>query len=263
LTFGVRTRSALVWPYIEGTRSGSTFRYSCTLPELLRDRITVCSSEVDDSYYRYPFFPGSSDGWDLSNGNQHATFNGHSGHQEFAFDFTNDEGVQIRAARGGVVTIAKSSAADSLNQWDCYADLKACKASVKVCEAWVDPSEEAACVALFDCANTYPCDNGNHVFVAHADGSYGVYFHLQQTGFNVSKGQTIKRGHVIGRNGNTGRSSTAHLHFQSQLSSKVDGWVGPKGNKVGTIPVRFETSNDTCFLPWPGDSLDSNNWAGP
>ncbi len=262
LEHGVSDGSPVTWPRIAGDRGGASFWYSCTVPEVIRDRITACPLEDADSYFRYPFYPGSSAGWSLGKGNKPSLHPdpppGHTGHQEFAFDLGNSEGVGIRAGRGGRVVIAKSSAADSKNQVDCYKDLGACaQARLETCTdpPYSTPALMTSCLNFFDCETKYPCDNGNHVFIKHQDGSYGVYFHLQQTGFAVKKNQHVHRGDIIGLNGNTGFSYGPHVHFHSQISDVVDGWV----NGVGSIPVRFETSEDECFLPWPGDDLDSNN----
>lgn len=53
---------------------------------------------------------------------------------------------------------------------------------------------------------------GNHVVLKHADGKATLYGHMVSTP-SVKVGQTVKKGQVIGKVGNTGLSYGAHLHF--------------------------------------------------
>lgn len=63
---------------------------------------------------------------------------------------------------------------------------------------------------------------GNYVLLNHGRGVYTGYAHMSV--LFVTEGQTIHRGQVIGLVGNTGRSSSAHAHFEAI----VDGnWVDP------------------------------------
>ena len=54
-------------------------------------------------------------------------------------------------------------------------------------------------------------DYGNAVVIVHGN-STTLYAHLQS--FNVSAGQTVEQGQVIGKMGSTGASTAAHLHFE-------------------------------------------------
>ncbi|KAB2953856.1 peptidoglycan DD-metalloendopeptidase family protein [Heliorestis acidaminivorans] len=53
---------------------------------------------------------------------------------------------------------------------------------------------------------------GNIITVDHGNGLQTRYAHLSQ--INVSVGQSVSRGAVIGRGGSTGRSNGPHLHFE-------------------------------------------------
>lgn len=60
---------------------------------------------------------------------------------------------------------------------------------------------------------------GVHVTIEHnVDGVIyrSAYAHMQSGSMNLSIGETVERGQVIGRVGNTGQSFGAHLHFVIQ-----------------------------------------------
>jgi hypothetical protein len=81
-------------------------------------------------------------------------------------------------------------------------------------------------------------NNGNHVVIRHADGSYGGYWHLQKDGALVNTGDTVQRGQLIGLSGNTGYSAFPHLHF----------YVYTNNNGFKTIPARFMTKRGVRYL---------------
>ncbi|SHM76357.1 M23 family metallopeptidase [Polaribacter sp. KT 15] len=56
-------------------------------------------------------------------------------------------------------------------------------------------------------------NKANVVFAMHKDGTYVQYAHFKKNGVLVSKGDSIKKGQIIGYSGNTGFSSEPHLHF--------------------------------------------------
>ena len=58
-------------------------------------------------------------------------------------------------------------------------------------------------------ADTY----GNYVIVAVDDRTFVHYAHLQRNSVAVKTGQSVRRGEVIGRLGNSGNTNAAHLHF--------------------------------------------------
>ena len=53
---------------------------------------------------------------------------------------------------------------------------------------------------------------GNYVTIDHGYGYTTTYAHM--SGFNVKRGQNIKRGDVIGYVGSTGLSVAPHLHYE-------------------------------------------------
>ncbi|MEE6296993.1 M23 family metallopeptidase [Georgenia wangjunii] len=55
---------------------------------------------------------------------------------------------------------------------------------------------------------------GNHVIVAHDDGTYAAYAHLRRGSATVRTGERVTAGQQLGAVGNTGNTSEPHLHVQ-------------------------------------------------
>jgi murein DD-endopeptidase MepM/ murein hydrolase activator NlpD len=62
-------------------------------------------------------------------------------------------------------------------------------------------------------------DYGNLIVLTHAFGLSTRYGHL--SAFNVTPGQRVKRGDVIGFVGSTGRSTGSHLHYEILANGKL------------------------------------------
>jgi murein DD-endopeptidase MepM/ murein hydrolase activator NlpD len=60
---------------------------------------------------------------------------------------------------------------------------------------------------------------GKYVKVDHHNGYQTVYGHLDQ--ILVRQGQNVKRGQLIARSGNTGRTTGPHLHFTIYAQGRV------------------------------------------
>jgi len=60
---------------------------------------------------------------------------------------------------------------------------------------------------------------GNYVVIAHGGGIETLYGHLLTT--NVTVGQKVGRGHVIGLEGSTGFSTGPHVHFELRVNDLV------------------------------------------
>ena len=68
---------------------------------------------------------------------------------------------------------------------------------------------------------------GNYIVIDHPNGTQTLYAHLSKV--SVAVGDTVAKGEIIGKSGNTGRSTGPHLHFE------VRGGSNPfVKNKVGT-----------------------------
>ena len=62
---------------------------------------------------------------------------------------------------------------------------------------------------------------GNYVIMECGDNVYAALCHLQTGSIQVTVGQSVKKGEVIGRVGHSGNSFAPHLHFQLMDSSDI------------------------------------------
>ncbi len=73
----------------------------------------------------------------------------------------------------------------------------------------------------------------NFITIEHEKGEFSQYAHLKFNGACVKEGDKVKAGEVIGYSGNTGYTSTPHLHFH--VYRDVDTEIGWE-----TLQVEFE-----------------------
>ncbi len=130
-------------------------------------------------------------------------YRGHYSHQagspnEYALDWAMPEGTTVRAARGGTVVGVRQ-----------------------------DSTVGGASRDFLNCAN--------YVIIRHSDGTYGEYLHLQAGGAQVHIGDQVETGAVLALSGNTGFSSSPHLHFA--VFRALD------GRTRETLPVQFRVGN--------------------
>jgi murein DD-endopeptidase MepM/ murein hydrolase activator NlpD len=126
----------------------------------------------------------------------HGAFS-HRGSNEFAVDFDCPVATPVLAAREGTV-IAFNAAAQGAGTTPDFLDYK----------------------------------RTNFVLVLHDDGTVGEYMHMSPSGVEVKPGQHVERGSRLGLSGNTGFSSTPHLHFQLMTSAE-------DGESVQSFPFQI------------------------
>jgi len=56
---------------------------------------------------------------------------------------------------------------------------------------------------------------GNVVYIDHGRGAFSYYSHMNS--FDVKQGEKVKKGHIIGTSGKTGRITGPHLHYALRL----------------------------------------------
>ncbi len=59
---------------------------------------------------------------------------------------------------------------------------------------------------------------GNAVYVDHGSGVFTAYFHLSE--FDVREGEVVEAGQLVGRAGDTGRVTGAHLHWSAYVAGQ-------------------------------------------
>ncbi len=62
---------------------------------------------------------------------------------------------------------------------------------------------------------------GNTIILKHAEDFYSAISHLKEGSFEVKVGEKVRKGTIIAKCGNSGRSPYPHIHFQFQLTDKI------------------------------------------
>lgn len=84
---------------------------------------------------------------------------------------------------------------------------------------------------------------GNYVIIEHPNKEYSMMAHLKNGSILVNVGDVVKEGQVVGRCGNSGNSSEAHIHFQVMDHPQLD--------QAKSIRIRFQQE----YEPIQGDTV--------
>lgn len=91
---------------------------------------------------------------------------------------------------------------------------------------------------------------GKHIRIDHGYGYVSLYAHLSK--YNVSVGQQVKRGDLIGFVGNTGRSEAPHLHYEIRKDGEK---INPINFYYGSLTAQ-EFKDMLKFAEQENQSLD-------
>ena len=91
---------------------------------------------------------------------------------------------------------------------------------------------------------------GNVIKIKHPDGYMSLYAH--QSRLRAKRGQTVKKGQIIGYVGSTGRSTGPHLHFGLKKNGR---WIDPmkvlrkKSIKIAVLKkfTKYENVKETKY----------------
>jgi murein DD-endopeptidase MepM/ murein hydrolase activator NlpD len=86
--------------------------------------------------------------------------------------------------------------------------------------------------------------------VLHDDGTLGEYMHLAPSSVEVAPGERVERGQELALSGNTGFSSTPHLHFQVMTAAD-------DGVSARSFPIEFAVAPHRIEEPVQGRSYPS------
>jgi hypothetical protein len=107
----------------------------------------------------------------------------------------------------------------------------------------------------------------NALTVDHGDGTIAHYLHLRQDGVDVEVGELVGRGQPIARSGNTGWTTTPHLHVhvRDPLGQSLPLWFGEAGGEVyggGTFVSATTPEPPPDALDWSTCPPDLFRWLG-
>jgi murein DD-endopeptidase MepM/ murein hydrolase activator NlpD len=177
----------------------------------LHERLGNPQARPEPYAYRLPYETGKTFG--VLQG-FHGAFS-HRGSNEYAVDFDCPVATKVLAARPGVV-VASNASAQGAGTTPEYLEYR----------------------------------RTNFVLVLHEDGTLGEYMHLAPSSVEVQPGDFVERGQELALSGNTGFSSTPHLHFQVMTAAD-------DGVSARSFPIQFAVGPHQVEEPIQGRSYPS------
>jgi murein DD-endopeptidase MepM/ murein hydrolase activator NlpD len=89
----------------------------------------------------------------------------------------------------------------------------------------------------------------NIVRIAHADGTFGLYAHLDRASVRVRPGMRVRAGQYIADSGNTGFTTGPHLHFAVLRN---------RGFELESVPFKFRGPGGSAVTPRTGEPLTAH-----
>ena len=176
-------------PYLEGwNQTNSTVQELILEIIELNDSMTQCNSVTTYLFFEecmsrnsmwghIPFINGTN----VSIGQSYMGGFTHQGDSMYSVDFIMNEGIPVVAFREGKIKAIKEDS-----------DINCIEENISIED----------------------CTHGNYVIIDHGDFTFSYYLHLQQYSVEVEVGDSVGAGHQIGKIGNTGYSTEAHLHLE-------------------------------------------------
>ncbi len=190
--------------------------------------------------------------------------------QEYRLPLGGVEGFDCAGGECVVTAYVDHGAGAAETDWDCGANTYDGHGGTDIAPIWaygcptdfpVVAAADGEVVEVVDgeadhceCGGVCGAGGGNHVILEHEDGKHTVYMHMREGSTAVSLGDLVTCGQILGRVGNTGRSSGAHLHFQVNLGGPWGASSDPFDGPCSGPPTYWVDQGAWGGLP--GDGCD-------
>ncbi|MGC8765948.1 MAG: M23 family metallopeptidase [Brevinematia bacterium] len=198
-----KTREKFVFIIPENSFSNYLFSYTNDNEPLFRVKKIIGDPSRVKVNEDYPYLLPFKNGDSCKVTQAYKTRYTHKGWLKYSIDFGMKIGTPVYAARGGVVVEVKDTS------------------------------------RVGGRSRRYKA-HSNYITIAHDDGTFAQYVHLNFSGSKVKVGDVVKAGDLIGYSGRTGRVTGPHLHFMVYK---------PIEEGLETIPVKFLTQDGELVTP--------------
>lgn len=87
-----------------------------------------------------------------------------------------------------------------------------------------------------------PDIGGNRIIIRHSPNEYSAICHLMPGSATVQAGQTVKKGDVMAKCGNSGNTTEPHIHFQVQNTARFYSCIG--------VPILFSNVQKKLYAKY-------------